>query len=198
MLTAKELILNSAWEEFSRMGFSDARIDTIAENSGVNRVTVFRNFENKENLFQEVLEHFVRSISLDAIPDPVETDPAKAVMEICVSLLQWLFQNIHSFRIEIQASGMLEQEGERFSPLFARRICQCLLQRTRYSEEELQIPSALFSNFILAYTLDQNKNLGHWELTEEMLCSFREELSRTISFLLDSLELNRKTLTGQP
>ena len=113
-------------------------------------------------------------------------------MELCCALLSWLFQNIHSFRIEIQASGMLEQEGERFSPLFAGRITHCLTQRTRYNEQQLYIPAHMLSSFILAYTLDQNKNHGKWELTDEMTVFFRENLIRTIQFLMDGLETNKQ------
>ena len=48
-------ILTSALEEFSEKGFFGARIDSIAANAGVNKRMIYEHFENKENLYKEVL-----------------------------------------------------------------------------------------------------------------------------------------------
>ena len=48
-------ILTSALEDFSEKGFFGARIDSIAANAGVNKRMIYEHFENKENLYKEVL-----------------------------------------------------------------------------------------------------------------------------------------------
>ncbi|MBN3787328.1 TetR/AcrR family transcriptional regulator [Burkholderia sp. Ac-20353] len=52
----KEKILAAARAEFSAVGLGGARIDSIAERAGVNKRLIYEYFENKDQLFQSVLE----------------------------------------------------------------------------------------------------------------------------------------------
>lgn len=51
----KEKILTAAEDIFSEKGFSGARVDEIAEVSGVNKRLIYEHFESKENLYKIVL-----------------------------------------------------------------------------------------------------------------------------------------------
>lgn len=47
-------ILKAAETEFSELGFYGARVDKIAENSGVNKSLIYKYFGNKDSLYQTV------------------------------------------------------------------------------------------------------------------------------------------------
>ncbi|MNH08765.1 HTH-type transcriptional repressor NicS [compost metagenome] len=72
------LILAAAKAVFARVGLGGARIETIAEEGGVNKRLIYQYFESKDQLFQRVLEdawHDIRSaeakLDLEHFP-PVE------------------------------------------------------------------------------------------------------------------------------
>ena len=51
----KEQILVTAEAEFSEHGYSGARVDAIAMNSGINKRIIYKHFESKELLYTKVL-----------------------------------------------------------------------------------------------------------------------------------------------
>ena len=55
-LALRENLLAVALTEFLQHGFKGASIDAIARNSGIGRVTIYRQFGNKEGLFRASLE----------------------------------------------------------------------------------------------------------------------------------------------
>lgn len=66
MKNKKEEILQAAEEEFARNGYEGANISRIAKKVGVTHVLLYYHFQNKENLFIEVLqrkiEQFIQSV----------------------------------------------------------------------------------------------------------------------------------------
>lgn len=66
MKNKKEEILQAAEEEFARNGYEGANISRIAKRVGVTHVLLYYHFQNKENLFIEVLqrkiEQFIQSV----------------------------------------------------------------------------------------------------------------------------------------
>lgn len=67
MAETKRLILDAATAEFAARGFSGARVDRIAELSGINKRMIYLYFENKGNLFDAVLAHSLSKL-IDAAP----------------------------------------------------------------------------------------------------------------------------------
>lgn len=66
MKNKREEILAAAEEEFARNGYEGANICRIAKRVGVTHVLIYYHFQNKENLFREVLqrkiEEFIQSV----------------------------------------------------------------------------------------------------------------------------------------
>ena len=63
MPTARRgIILAAARDEFAEYGLGGARMDRIAERAGLNKRLIYYYFEDKEKLFQAVLEHAYRDI----------------------------------------------------------------------------------------------------------------------------------------
>src|SRR3569623_2831782 len=53
---AQGIILAAARDEFAECGLGGARMDRIAERAGLNKRLIYYYFEDKEKLFQAVLE----------------------------------------------------------------------------------------------------------------------------------------------
>ena len=53
---SQAIILNAARDEFAEHGLGGARVDRIAERAGLNKRLIYYYFEDKEKLFQAVLE----------------------------------------------------------------------------------------------------------------------------------------------
>ena len=66
MKNKREEILQAAEEEFARNGYEGANLCRIAKRVGVTHVLLYYHFQNKENLFAEVLqrkiEQFIQSV----------------------------------------------------------------------------------------------------------------------------------------
>jgi TetR/AcrR family transcriptional regulator, mexJK operon transcriptional repressor len=77
----KLLILNAAREIFLKAGFAEASMDAISALSGVSKMTIYRHFENKEELFAGVITELCdRIVGLEphlATGEPVKQTLAK-------------------------------------------------------------------------------------------------------------------------
>ena len=63
----KRLIRDAATTEFAARGLSGARVDRIADLSGINKRIIYVYFESKENLFDRVLTESLSRL-VDAVP----------------------------------------------------------------------------------------------------------------------------------
>lgn len=73
MKNKKEEILQAAEEEFARNGYEGANISRIAKRVGVTHVLLYYHFQNKENLFTEVLQRKIEQFIQSVLP-PEGTD----------------------------------------------------------------------------------------------------------------------------
>ena len=56
MVNAEERILSAAMKVFAKEGYEGATTKKIANEAGVNEVTIFRNFKSKKNLLEVVID----------------------------------------------------------------------------------------------------------------------------------------------
>src|SRR5436309_13384577 len=54
-------IMHEAASEFARLGFDQANINTIAEQAGIGKGTIYLYFENKRDLFLEMLRYIAQA-----------------------------------------------------------------------------------------------------------------------------------------
>jgi len=73
----REKLLDAATAEFAAYGPAGARIDRIAERSGVNKRMIYAYFGNKEQLFDTVLDHTLAHL-LAAVPLTADDLPGYA------------------------------------------------------------------------------------------------------------------------
>ena len=60
--TSRDAIIFAAIEEFSRSGFHGARVDSIAQQSGINKAMIYYHFKNKEELYRTIIEQLFTGI----------------------------------------------------------------------------------------------------------------------------------------
>jgi TetR/AcrR family transcriptional regulator len=95
----RQVILDAAENEFAQNGFNGSRIDQIAQVSGYNKSLIFQYFQNKENLYNAVIERLRQRMdtaflarlgdlpTLDA--ETVQTVVSMALRHIFDSLLEY-------------------------------------------------------------------------------------------------------------
>lgn len=77
------IILAAARDEFAEYGLGGARVDRIAERAGLNKRLIYYYFEDKEKLFQAVLEQAYRDIrEQEAQLHLLDLAPATAVRRL--------------------------------------------------------------------------------------------------------------------
>lgn len=80
---SQSTILAAARDEFAEFGLGGARVDRIAERAGLNKRLIYYYFEDKERLFQAVLEQAYRDIrEEEAKLHLAELEPAAAVRRL--------------------------------------------------------------------------------------------------------------------
>ena len=80
---SQSTILAAARDEFAEHGLGGARVDRIAERAGLNKRLIYYYFEDKEKLFQAVLEHAYRDIRDEELKLRLtELEPAEAVRKL--------------------------------------------------------------------------------------------------------------------
>ncbi len=72
-------ILDAAIEEFSRLGYKATSMQVIANRAGIPKANIHYYFQNKQNLYREVLNHIIEvwNASFDEIQN--DEDPAVAL-----------------------------------------------------------------------------------------------------------------------
>jgi AcrR family transcriptional regulator len=80
---SQSTILAAARDEFAEFGLGGARMDRIAERAGLNKRLIYYYFEDKEKLFQAVLEQAYRDIREEEIKlHLLDMPPAEAVRKL--------------------------------------------------------------------------------------------------------------------
>ena len=104
---ARSRIIEAALDLFSDKGFHATTTRNIAKKAGVNEVTLFRHFNNKTTLFQEVLNE-IRKIGFDSdrIKD-IEIDPEDAIRFV----VEGLFEVVESHPRETRLLNLAILDG---------------------------------------------------------------------------------------
>lgn len=88
------IILAAARDEFAEHGLGGARVDRIAERAGLNKRLIYYYFEDKEKLFQAVLEQTYRDIRTEELKLRLQDlEPATAVRRLIEFTWQYYFDH---------------------------------------------------------------------------------------------------------
>jgi TetR/AcrR family transcriptional regulator len=122
----RRTILDSAAAEFSRSGFTAAKVDLIAANAGISVGALYKYFGNKENCFLAVLDDGVRELEdrLDQVLSS-EVEPWARIEAIVRLIPEHSRRHTEVLRLyhEIGGAGLSALSGDfcrRFEGLSAR------------------------------------------------------------------------------
>lgn len=110
-------ILDAAFEEFVRSGFSGTRVEDIAERVNVTKGTVYVYFETKEKLFEAMIHHF--SVPFQELLETAEGLSGSATDRL-LSILGLLYEQIAEDRTTRELTRLVISEGQRFPDLIDR------------------------------------------------------------------------------
>lgn len=74
----REEILAAAVKLFSEQGYDGTSMDKIADQAGVSKITIYKHFEKKENLFLEIVSDFLKE---SGKRKPIGYDQKRAISE---------------------------------------------------------------------------------------------------------------------
>ncbi len=112
MKNKKEEILQAAEEEFARNGYEGANISRIAKKVGVTHVLLYYHFQNKENLFTEVLNRKIDEFIQSVLP-PEGTDN----LHFMENIDRLIIQNFNIFAGHLMLVRLLVNETAQMPPM---------------------------------------------------------------------------------
>ena len=176
----RKLILQSALKQVSRKGFNDATIRQIAQDAKVTALTVFRHFQDKENLFLSVVKEY-KDISIneelfkDLSYKNIDTD-----LEILAKgYFRTLFENLDILRIfigETNNNHKIREDAWFISPVLLNHFRAYLKAINLNPEsEDMKTISEMFIAQITRRVLEYNKHGMIWSWSEEVAGDFIEK-----------------------
>jgi len=113
MKTTEKKILLAATKLFSEYGYSGISTRKIAEQAGVNELTIFRLYKSKSNLLQAVIRHFAFEGNIvEKISHEVTGDIKKDIQIFADTYYMFLQNNIKMYLIQIRE---IDEEGLKFT-----------------------------------------------------------------------------------
>ncbi|QLY77908.1 TetR/AcrR family transcriptional regulator [Clostridium intestinale] len=96
-------IMHEALKLFSEQGYYPTTTKQIAEEAGVNELTIFRHFGSKSNLFQVTTEHYVIDSHVDYIlNDTEELSFEDSMMLITERIYNLFIQNTKLYKVQMK------------------------------------------------------------------------------------------------
>jgi AcrR family transcriptional regulator len=96
-------IMHEALKLFSEQGYYPTTTKQIAEEAGVNELTIFRHFGSKSNLFQVTTEHYVIDSHVDYIlNDTEELSFEHSMMLITERIYNLFIQNTKLYKVQMK------------------------------------------------------------------------------------------------
>jgi AcrR family transcriptional regulator len=154
-------ILDAAFEEFVKHGYSATRLEDVAARAGVTKGTIYFYFETKERVFDEMIRHKSRSLFPDLESYAIAlTGPYTARLR---AVIVFAYRRIADDRSARETLRFLIAEGTRFPDLVDRHydefVQPMLLQFQRIIAEGVEAgefraaPAAGFAEIVMSPAL---------------------------------------------
>lgn len=131
----RERIIQAALATFSENGFEGSSTREIAKRAEVNEITLFRHFQNKENLFREVLYfHAPSAILTDELDAKLTDNLSESLTYLARIYLEHQYRNLDYIRI-----GIMEVPR---NPTYANIVRMIPMRLEKHLEDYLENLSA--------------------------------------------------------
>jgi AcrR family transcriptional regulator len=113
MKETEKKILLAATKLFSESGYSGVSTRKIAEQAGVNEITLFRYFKSKSNLLQSVIKHFAfEGNIIEKISKDITGNIRDDIFIFADVYYMFLENNIKMYKIQIKE---IDEKGKKFT-----------------------------------------------------------------------------------
>lgn len=154
-----EKIMKVALKLFSEQGYYPTTTKQIAEEAGVNELTIFRHFGSKSNLFQVTTEHYIIDSRVDFILKDTEgLSFEESMLLISNRIYKLLIQNTKLYKVQMKLS---DNEKDFVKLKLSRKIISILkeyfyeLKEKKMIKGEPEIMSVTIMNSLLgAFTIE--------------------------------------------
>lgn len=174
-MTTEKRIIDSAVRLFSQKGYKNTSIREVALKAGINKLTVFRHFNDKETLFAETIKVMKESqfdpCSLDA--ELTGQDIEYDLIVIGTAYLKEICANLPLIRIYI-GDGLnldsLKQERWFIVPILKehfRGYINGLDLANPLAKEHSELLAEMFVAYITKKVMPSNKDKDFWERVPE-------------------------------
>lgn len=141
-------IMKVALKLFSEQGYYPTTTKQIAEEAGVNELTIFRHFGSKSNLFQVTTEHYVLDSKIDSILKNTEDlNFEEAMFLITNRIYKLLIQNTKLYKVQMK---LADNEKDFVKLKLSRKIISILKDYFEVLKENNKIKG---EPYIMAVTL---------------------------------------------
>jgi AcrR family transcriptional regulator len=157
MLKTKEKILKAAKLLFSERGYKETSTKLIAKEAGVNEVSIFRHFEVKSNLLQEIITNFAfEGNIIEKIKKEITGNLTKDLHIFAHVYYMFLQNNIDLYKIQIKE---IAEEGETFTNsinyvAFMRDYLQTKKDEGKFTGHPQMVASSLVSLIFGLFSFD--------------------------------------------
>ena len=113
ILSTEDKILKVALELFSKYGYSGVSTKQIARESSVNEVTIFRKFESKSNLFQQVITRYAKEGNvIEKLKSELTGDLERDLVIFGISFYKFLLNNELMYKLQVK---QVDEEAMKFT-----------------------------------------------------------------------------------
>lgn len=197
----RERILQGALEVFSNTGYSSSTIKDISMHVGCNAITIFRHFEDKENLFISVVERYYRLEGFDDnyIKARLSYTNVHADLALMANIFfEILYKNLHILRVFIHDGPFFESIAKYTwylpKPLqnFVAEYINTVYP-TAISQNDTILIAEMFTAYITRTCLRSSVHDDVQEYTPELAKSTETTLSESIDMIMDIIMRSVKT-----
>lgn len=157
MKKTEQLILLAATKLFSEHGYNGVSTKKIADEAGVNEVTIFRQFKNKSNLLQEVIKHFsYEGNIIDKISNDITGNVDQDLEIFAEVYYMFLVNNIKMYKIQMRE---IKDDSTRFTNSieymeFMQKYLQEKVESNEFTGNPSVIAKGMVSMIMGVFTLD--------------------------------------------
>lgn len=165
-------IIEAAYPMFMKNGYKGTATADIAKAAGINESTIFRNFKNKENLFQASIEYYTKkAIKIDFDILEYTGDLVFDLRRMIQTMFQLTLDLIPSYRLLVKRSLVNDEilksiEGELINQdsLFSHYL-KGMMRREMIREIDTEIVTSLIYSqvFVSSFELLVTKNAATYQ-----------------------------------
>ncbi len=194
-MTTQERILDSAVSLFSRKGYKNTSIKEVAQGAGVNSLTVFRNFHDKDTLFSQAVQEMKKStfepekLNRQLTFQNLEDD----LLTIGKAYLDEIFVSLPLISVYIGDAAYFDQRKEKtwfISPVLKAHFqayVEALDAASSLAKQYSGLLADLFVSYITRKAMGFSKYEESWEKTDGIEEEFLRDLTPQVHCIIQMI-----------